>query len=78
MGERAGGDLSLRVRPWMSSVFGTEKDTSSSEALWEMVEKSPCSRRMLELCDCDAPVREKSSTYETMRPIGMRKWRAAT
>ena len=33
---------------------------------------------MLDLCDGDATVREKSSTYETMMPAGMRKWRVAT
>ena len=78
MGERAGGDLLLWVRQWMSSVFGKEKETSSSEALREMVEKRLCRRRMLDLCDGDATVREKSSTYETMMPFGMRKWRGAT
>ena len=33
---------------------------------------------MLDLCDGDATVREKSFTYETMTPVGMRKWRGAT
>ena len=78
MGEREGGDLSLWVRQWMSSVFGTEKETSSSAAFREMFRKRPCRRRMLHLCDGDATVREKSSTYETMTPVGMRKWRGAT
>ena len=73
MGERAGGDLSLCVRQWMSSVFGTEKETSSSEALLEMFRKRPYRRPMLDLCDGDATVRAKSSTYETMMPVGMRK-----
>ena len=71
-GER-GGDLSLWVRQWMSSVFGTEKETSSAEALREISRKRPCRRRMLDLCDGDATVREKSSTYETMMPVGTRK-----
>ena len=71
-GER-GGDLSLWVRQWMSSVFGTEKETSSAEALRETSRKRPCWLPMLDLCDGDATVREKSSTYETMTPVGMRK-----
>ena len=33
---------------------------------------------MLNLWDGDATVREKSSTYETIMPVGMRKWRGAT
>ena len=62
IGARAGGDLSHGVRQWMSSVFGTEKETSSSEAFWESLSKRRCSRRMLDLCDLEATVREKSST----------------
>ena len=73
-----GGDLSEWVRQWMSSVFGTEKETSSSAARWDMFRKRSCRRRMLDLCDGDATVRKKSSTYETMTPVGMRKWRGAT
>ena len=72
MGERAGGDHSLWVRQWMSSVFGTEKETSSSEGLREMFRKRFCRRHVLDLCDGNATVREKSSTYETMMPVGMR------
>ena len=73
MGESAGGDLSLWVRQWMSSVFGTEKETSSAKALREISRKRPCRHRMLDLCDGDATVREKSSTYEKMFSVGMRK-----
>ena len=72
-GGKRGGDLSLWVRQWMSSVFGTEKETLSSEALQEISTNRPCRRRMLDLCDGDATVREKSSTYETMIPVGMWK-----
>ena len=50
-----------------------EKETFRSEALLEMVEKRPCRRPMLDLCDGDATVREKSSTYETMMPVGIRE-----
>ena len=57
----------------MSSVFGTEKETSSAEALREISRKRPCRRRMFDLCDGEATVREKSSMYETMMPVGMRK-----
>ena len=78
MGEEEGGDLSLWVRQWMSSVFGTEKETSSSAARWDMFRKRSCRRRMFDLCDGNATVREKSSTYGTMTPVGMRKWRRAT
>ena len=62
----------------MSSVFGTEKETSSAEGLRQMFRKRPCRRSMLDLCDGEATVREKSSTYETMMPVGMRKWGGAT
>ena len=72
-GRERGGDLLLWVRQWMSSVFRTEKETSSTEAFREISRKRPCKRRMLDLCDGDATVREKSSTYETMMPVGMRK-----
>ena len=74
----SGGDLSVWVRQWMSSVFGTEKEASSSEAFPEIFKKRSCRRRMLDLCDGDATVREKSSTYEIMMPVGVRKWREAT
>ena len=40
--------------------------------------KRPCSRPMLDLCDGDDTVREKSSTYETIMPVGMRKCTGAT
>ena len=77
IGRVEGGDLSLWVRQWMSSVFGTEKETSSSVARREMFRKRPCRRRMLDLCDGYVTMREKSSTYQTMTPFGMRKWRGA-
>ena len=41
MGESEGGDLSLWVRQWMSSVFGTEKETWSSAALRDIFRKRP-------------------------------------
>ena len=71
-GER-GGDLSLWVRQWMSSVFVTEKEMSSAVPFPEMFRKRPCRRRILDLCDGDATVKEKSSTYENMMPVGIRK-----
>ena len=71
--EERGGDLSLWVCQWMSSDFGTEKEKSSAEGLREISQKRPCRRSMLDLCDGDATVREKSSTYEIMMPVGMRK-----
>ena len=76
-GGAGGGDLALRVRQWMSLVFGTEKERSSSEAPRERVKKWPCRHRILDLCDADATLREKSSTYETIMPVEMRKWRGA-
>ena len=42
-----------------------------------MFRKRSCRRCLLDLCDGDATVREKTSTYETMMPVGMRKWRGA-
>ena len=74
-GGTRGGDLSLWVHKWMSSVFRKEKETSSSEAFSEILAKRPCSHFTLDLCDGEATVREKSSTYETMMPVGMRKCR---
>ena len=62
----------------MSSVFGTEKETMSSEAFLEMFKKRPCRRLMLDVCDGHATIRENSFTYETMMPVGMQKWRGAT
>ena len=73
MGAREGGALSLWVRQWMSSVFGTEKETSSSLALRARFRNKCCRRLMLDRCDGEATVREKSSTYEIMTPVGMRK-----
>ena len=64
-------DLSLGVRQWMSSDFSTEKETLSSETFLEIIQKRRCRRGMLDMCDGDATVREKSSTYETMIPAGM-------
>ena len=61
----------------MSSVLETEKETSSSEAFLVMFRKRFCRRLMLDLCDGDATVREKSFTYETMMPVGMRRRRGA-
>ena len=78
MGESAGGDLALWARQWMSSVFGTEKETSSAEAFRETTKRRLCRRHILDLCDIDPTVREKSSTYETMMPVGMGTWRGAT
>jgi len=49
MGVVEGGVLWLGVRQWISSVLGTEKDTSMSRPFAAMVEKSPCRRRMLPL-----------------------------
>ena len=57
-----GGDLCLGVRQWISSVFGTEKDTPMSLPLAATVLKSPCSLRMLPLREGEATVIEKSST----------------
>ena len=73
IGEGEGGDLSLWVRQWMSSVFGTEKQTPSSTARQDMFRKRFCRRHKLDLCDGDATVMAKSSTYETMTPVGIRK-----
>ena len=42
-----GGVLWLGVRQWMSSVFGTEKDTPMFWPFVDMVWKSSCRRRML-------------------------------
>ena len=47
-------------------------------AISEILTKRPCSRLMLDLCDGDDTVREKSSTYDTMMPVRMRKCRGAT
>ena len=58
---RAVADLSLGVGQYMSSVFGREKETSSSEAFSELLWKRPCRCRMLDLCDWEATVREKSA-----------------
>ena len=77
-GRERGGDISLWVHKWMSSVFGTEKETSNAEAFRETPRKRLWWRRMLDLCDGNATVREKSPTYETMMPVGIRKWRGAT
>jgi len=57
-----GGVLWLRVRQWISSAFGTEKDTPMSRPFAAMVEKSPCRQRMLPLEEGEATVMEKSST----------------
>jgi len=46
----------------MSSVLGTEKDTSMSRPLEVMVEKSPCNSRMFPLWEGEVKVIEKSST----------------
>ena len=48
-GGEGGGDLSLWVRQWISSVLGTEKERSSSEALLEVIRKRLCRRLMLDL-----------------------------
>jgi len=62
MGAIEGGDLRLGVRQWMSSVFGTEKDTPMSRPLAATVLKILCSLRMLPLWEGEATVIEKSST----------------
>ena len=62
MGANDGGDLWLRVRQSMSSVFGTEKDTPRSGRFAATVSKSLCSLQMLPLWVWEATVIEKSST----------------
>jgi len=62
MGAIEGVDLGLGVRQWMSSVFGTEKDTPMSWPLAAILLKRPCSLRMLALWEGEATVTEKSST----------------
>jgi len=57
-----GGDIWLGVRQWLSSVFGTEKDTPMSRPLAATVSKSLCSLRMLPLWEGEATVIERSST----------------
>ena len=49
IGAVEGGVLWLRVCQWISSVLGTEKDTPMSRPFVDMVDKSPCMRRMLPL-----------------------------
>jgi len=49
IGAFEGGVLWLGVRQWMSSVFGTEKETPMSRPFVAMVEKRVCKRRMLPL-----------------------------
>jgi len=49
MGAMVGGDLWVGVRQWMSSVFGTKKDTHMSRPLAAIVLKMLCSLRMLPL-----------------------------
>jgi len=62
IGAVEGGVLWLRVRQWMSSVLGTEKETPMSRPLEAMVEKGPWSRRMFPLWEVEPTVTEKSST----------------
>ena len=62
MGAIEGGDLWLGVHQWMSSVFGTEKDTPMTRPLAATVLNSLFSLRMLPLWDGEATVIEKSST----------------
>ena len=64
------GNLSLGVHQWMSSVFWTEKQTLRREAFWEMMSKRSSNRRMLVLCDGEAKVMDKLSTYVAIRPLG--------
>ena len=59
MGAIVGGDLWLGVRKWMSSVFGTEKDTPMTRPLAATVLKSLCNLRMLPLWEGEATVIEK-------------------
>jgi len=62
----------------MSSVLGTEKDTPMSRPFAAMLEKSSCRRHRFLLEEGEATVIEKSSTYGTMRPLGMDMCRGAT
>jgi len=62
MGALECGDLWKGVRQWMSSVFGTEKETPISLPFLEMLVRSLCRRRMFSLCESDATVMEESST----------------
>jgi len=73
-----GGVLWLGVRQWISSLLGTEKETPISRPFVDMMEKSPCRWRMFSLWEVEATVREKWSTYEIMRPLGIDMWRGAT
>jgi len=56
------GLLSLFVRQWMSSVFGTEKPTPSLAPLAFSLAYSPCRIWMLRRYDAEDTVRLKSST----------------
>jgi len=78
MGANEGGDLWLGVRLWMSSLFGTEKDTPMSPPLAATVLKSLYSLRMLPPWEGEATVIEKSSTYETISPLGIDVCRGET
>ena len=62
IGAVEGGDLWLRVRQWMSSVLGTQKDRPMSRPLAVMVEENPCNRPMFCLWDGEATVIERLST----------------
>jgi len=62
IGAVEGGVLWLGVRQWMSSVFGTEKDTPMFGPLVAMVEKCLCKRRMFPLWEGKATVIKRSST----------------
>jgi len=73
-----GGVLWLRVRQWISWVLGTKKDTPMSRPFAAMMVKSPCGCHMLPLWEGEATVIQKSSTYETMKPLGINMCRGTT
>jgi len=70
--------LWLGVLQCISSVFGTEKEIPSRDALISSLPKSSWRRRMFPRYERDATVRAKSSTYDTIRPRGIPKCKGST